>query len=242
MAGHSKWSNIKHRQGAQDAKRGKLFTKIIKEITISARIGGGIPSSNPRLRKAIENAKSNNMPGEKIENAIKKGTGELEGINYQEMIYEGYGPGGISLVIEVITDNKNRTVAEIRHLFSKYGGTLGETGSVTWMFEKKGIIAIDSKEIKEDEVLNNIIDLDIEEFIHENDIYIIETKPEKVNQISQAIRNFGYNLKSKNIQLVPKTLHNVNKKELFSAKELLNDLEENDDVTNLFTNLNVNIH
>ena len=117
MAGHSKWSNIKHRKGAQDAKRGKLFTKIIKEITISARIGGGIPSSNPRLRKAIENAKSNNMPGEKIENAIKKGTGELEGINYQEMIYEGYGPGGISLVIEVITDNKNRTVAEIRHLF-----------------------------------------------------------------------------------------------------------------------------
>lgn len=240
MAGHSKWSNIKHRKGAQDAKRGKLFTKIIKEITISSRIAGGDISSNPRLRKAIDNAKSSNMPGEKIENAIKKGTGELEGVNYEDMVYEGYGPGGISLILEVITDNKNRTVAEIRHLLSKYGGNLGETGSVIWMFDKKGIIILNCNEDNEEEILNNIIDLDILEFINDNGIYTIETKPEKTIQIGEAIKTYGYRVISIDIQLIPKVFHSVNEAESNSVINLLNDLEENDDINNIYTNFNTN--
>ena len=138
MAGHSKWANIKHRKGAQDQKRGKIFTKLIREITISSRLGGGDLESNPRLRKAVNNAKSNNMPSEKIDRAIKKGTGALEGVSYEEIVYEGYGPNGVAIIVEVITDNKNRSVAELRHAFTKFGGSLGEVGSVCWMFEKKG--------------------------------------------------------------------------------------------------------
>ena len=140
MAGHSKWANIRHRKGAQDAKRGKIFTKIIKEITVSARIGGGEVESNPRLRKSVANAKSNNIPADKITRAIKKGTGELEGANYEDVSYEGYGPGGGAILMEIITDNRNRTVADIRHLLTKHGGNLGENGSVSWMFDKKGQI------------------------------------------------------------------------------------------------------
>ncbi len=241
MAGHSKWSNIKHRKGAQDAKRGKLFTKIIKEITISSRIGGGDLSSNPRLRKAIDNAKSSNMPGENIEKAIKKGTGELEGTHYEDVVYEGFGPGGISLILEVITDNKNRTVAEIRHLLSKYGGNLGETGSVTWMFDKKGIIIINVGDCDEEEILDKIIDLDIEDFINESGLYIIETKPGKTTQISEAIKNYGYKIESTDIQLIPKVFHSVNKEESSSIINLLNDLEENDDITNFYTNFDTNV-
>ena len=146
MAGHSKWANIKHRKGAQDAKRGKIFTKIIKEITVSSKIGGVDIESNPRLRKAVENAKANNMPADNIERAIKKGAGTLEGIKYEEVIYEGYGPSGVAILLEVVTDNKNRSVSEIRHAFSKFGGNLAENGSVSWLFEKKGIcIKFDSK-------------------------------------------------------------------------------------------------
>ena len=140
MAGHSKWANIKHRKGAQDAKRGKIFTKIIKEITVSSRIGGTDIESNPRLRKAVENAKANNMPADNIERAIKKGAGTLEGVKYEEVTYEGYGPSGVAILLEVVTDNKNRSVSEIRHAFSKFGGNLAENGSVSWLFEKKGVI------------------------------------------------------------------------------------------------------
>ena len=240
MAGHSKWSNIKHRKGAQDAKRGKLFTKIIKEITISSKIGGGDLSSNPRLRKAIDSAKSSNMPGEKIEKAIRKGTGELEGVNYEDMVYEGYGPGGISLILEAITDNKNRTVAEIRHLLSKYGGNLGETGSVTWMFDKKGLIIINSIEAPEEEILNKIIDLDIEEFTKDGELYIIETKPNKVFQVGEIIKSHGYKIESIDIKLIPKVTHSVNKEESNSIVNLLSELEENDDITNLYTNFDIN--
>ena len=159
MAGHSKWSNIKHRKGAQDAKRAKIFTKIIKEITISSRLGGGDLDSNPRLRKAVTNGKASNLPADKIERAIKKGTGELEGVVYDEISYEGFGPGGFALILNVITDNKNRSVAEIRHLLSKYGGNLGANGSVSWMFEKKGLILIDKNSCDESKLFNFSFDL-----------------------------------------------------------------------------------
>ena len=164
MAGHSKWANIRHRKGAQDKKRGKIFTKIIKEITISARLDGGEISSNPRLRKAVSNAKSNNLPADKIQRAIKKGTGELEGVLYEEVTYEGYGPGGVAIMMDIITDNKNRSVAEIRHILSKYSGNLGENGSVSWMFNKRGLIILASTSDDEDIVFEATIDAGAEDF------------------------------------------------------------------------------
>ena len=168
MAGHSKWANIRHRKGAQDKKRAKIFTKLIKEITIASRLGGGDISSNPRLRKAVSNAKSSNLPSDKIERAIKKGTGELEGVIYEEVTYEGYGPGGVAILINIITDNKNRTVAEIRHLLSKFDGNLGENGSVSWMFDITGQIIIESKSGSEDTVLEDAIDAGADDFYAEN--------------------------------------------------------------------------
>ena len=158
MAGHSKWANIRHRKGAQDQKRGKIFTKIIKEITISARLAGGDPNANPRLRKAISNAKSNNMPSDKIERAIKKGTGELDGVIYEEITYEGFGPGGVAIMMDVITDNKNRSVADIRHLLAKYKGNLGESGSVSWIFDKKGQIIVSSESNDEEIVFDSALE------------------------------------------------------------------------------------
>src|SRR4030042_5104332 len=153
MAGHSKWSTIKHKKGAADARRGKIFTKLIKEVTVAARMGGGDPNGNPRLRSAILAAKAENMPRENIDRAIKKGTGELEGVNYEELNYEGYGPGGVAMMLEVLTDNKNRTVADVRHVFSKHNGNLGETGCVSWMFEKKGLIVIEKSGVDEDRLI-----------------------------------------------------------------------------------------
>ena len=167
MAGHSKWANIRHRKGAQDKKRSKIFTKLIKEITIASRLGGGEISSNPRLRKAVSNAKSSNLPSDKIERAIKKGTGELEGVTYEEVTYEGYGPGGVAILINIITDNKNRTVAEIRHLLSKFDGNLGENGSVSWMFDKTGQIIMESKSESEDTVFEDAIDAGADDFYAE---------------------------------------------------------------------------
>ena len=163
MAGHSKWANIKHKKAAQDAKKGKVFTKIIKELTIVSRDGGSDPDSNPRLRQAISLAKSANMPNDTIDRAIKKGAGELDGINYEEILYEGYGPGGIAIIMNALTDNRNRTVAEIRHLMNKYGGNLGEAGSVSWMFRHEGQIIIDATSINEDTFIENVIDLEIED-------------------------------------------------------------------------------
>ena len=175
MAGHSKWANIRHRKGAQDKKRAKIFTKLIKEITIASRLGGGDISSNPRLRKAVSNAKSSNLPSDKIERAIKKGTGELEGVIYEEVTYEGYGPGGVAILINIITDNKNRTVAEIRHIFSKFDGNLGENGSVSWMFDKTGQIIMESKSGSEDTAFEDAIDAGADDFYAENNFYLVST-------------------------------------------------------------------
>ena len=191
MAGHSKWANIRHRKGAQDQKRGKIFTKIIKEITISARLAGGDLSANPRLRKAVSNAKSNNMPNDKIDRAIKKGTGELDGVIYEEITYEGYGPGGVAIIMDVITDNKNRSVADIRHILTKYKGNLGESGSVSWIFEKKGQIILSRKLNDENIVFESALEAGAEDFETDDDIFIISTAPESLMQIRDVLESKG---------------------------------------------------
>jgi len=236
MAGHSKWANIRHRKGAQDQKRGKIFTKIIKEITISARIGGGDIAANPRLRKAVTNAKSNNMPADKIERAIKKGTGELEGVIYEEITYEGYGPGGVAILMDVITDNKNRSVAEIRHILSKYNGNLGESGSVSWMFEKEGQIVLSSTSGKEEVVFEAVIDAGAEDFQINNDVYMISTAPDRLMEVRDILENLGYDIKSAEIEMASKTNQKLEEKESELVLKLLDALEDNDDVNKLYTN------
>ena len=185
MAGHSKWSNIKHRKGAQDLKRSKVFTKLIKEITIAAKIGGGDIDSNPRLRKAVNDSKSSNMPNEKIDRAIKKGIGVLEGVSYEEVVYEGYGPNGVAIIVEVITDNKNRTVAELRHIFSKFGSSLGESGSVFWMFEKKGQITILNKALEFDSLFDISLNAGAEDISEIEEGFLITTHFESLKKVKK---------------------------------------------------------
>ena len=236
MAGHSKWANIRHRKGAQDKKRGKIFTKIIKEITISARLGGGEISANPRLRKAVSNAKSNNMPADKIERAIKKGTGELDGVIYEEVTYEGYGPGGVAILMDVITDNKNRSVAEIRHILSKFSGNLGENGSVSWMFDKIGLIILASIEENEDLVLEAAIDAGAKDFQSSEDIYLVSTDIDSLMEVRDNLEGLGYDIKSAEIDMIPKSTQKLEEKESQLVIRLLEALEDNDDVNKLYTN------
>ena len=236
MAGHSKWANIRHRKGAQDQKRGKIFTKIIKEITISSRLGGGDLTANPRLRKAVSNAKSNNMPADKIERAIKKGTGELDGVIYEEITYEGYGPGGVAILMNVITDNKNRSVAEIRHILSKYNGNLGENGSVSWMFDKEGQIVLSSNTNNEDTAFEAAIEAGAEDFQINGDIYLVSTTSDKLMEVRDLLENLGYEIRSAEIEMVPKTTQKLEKNDSEMVLALLDALEDNDDVNKLYTN------
>ncbi len=236
MAGHSKWSNIKHRKGAQDQKRGKVFTKIIKEITISARLNGGDINSNPRLRKAISNAKSNNMPSGKIERAIKKGIGELEGVFYEEITYEAYGPYGVAIIMDVITDNKNRSVADIRHILSKYNGKLTENGSVSWMFEKKGHIIISSNGIDENTLFEAIINAGAEDLQNIDDTYLISTAPEQLLEIRDNLEDNNYIIQSSELEMVPQTLQRLANNEINLVISLLQTLDDNDDVNKLYSN------
>tara|TARA_Y100001954_G_scaffold66786_1_gene72645 strand:- start:89 stop:811 length:723 start_codon:yes stop_codon:yes gene_type:complete len=236
MAGHSKWANIRHRKGAQDKKRSKIFTKLIKEITIASRLGGGEISSNPRLRKAVSNAKSSNLPSDKIERAIKKGTGELGGVIYEEIIYEGYGPGGVAILINIITDNKNRTVAEIRHIFSKFDGNLGENGSVSWMFDKSGQIIMESKLGSEDTVFEDVIDAGADDFYVDNNFYLVSTSVDQLMVIRDRLDNAGYVIKSAEIEMVPKTTQTLDDLEAKKFLKLLDALDDNDDVNKVYTN------
>ena len=240
MAGHSKWANIRHRKGAQDQKRGKIFTKIIKEITISARLAGGDPNANPRLRKAISNAKSNNMPSDKIERAIKKGTGELDGVIYEEITYEGFGPGGVAIMMDVITDNKNRSVADIRHLLAKYKGNLGESGSVSWIFDKKGQIIVPSESNDEEIVFESALEVGAEDFQTHDDIFIISPKPELLMKVRDALESQGYNIISAEIDMVPNSFQKLDGQEADRALDLLNTLEDNEDVNKLYSNFDFN--
>ena len=239
MAGHSKWSNIKHRKGAQDQKRGKIFTKLIREITIASRLGGGDLESNPRLRKAVSNAKSNNMPSEKIDRAIKKGTGLLEGVSYEEIIYEGYGPNGVAIIVEVITDNKNRSVAELRHAFTKFGGSLGETGSVSWMFEKKGQIIFENSLLGFDALFDLVIIAGAEDIEEYDDGYIVTTPFELLMEVRKVIEEKGCVIKSADYEMLSKTSQKLERSKSEKVINLLTSLENNDDVNKLFSNLEI---
>ena len=236
MSGHSKWATIRRKKGALDAKRGKLFTKLIKELTIAAREGGGDPSGNPRLRLAVDNAKAANMPADNIERAIKKATGELEGTTISELTYEGYGPGGIALLVEVATDNKNRTVAEVRHLFSKHGGNMGESGSVAWMFEKKGVISLPKQNNSEDEVMEIVLNAGAEDLQTEDEYFEIQTDLESFEPVRKALLDNNLTLDNASLQWIAKNTMNVTGENAEKMMKLIEGLEDCDDVQNVYSN------
>jgi YebC/PmpR family DNA-binding regulatory protein len=236
MSGHSKWATTKRKKAAIDAKRGKMFTKLIKEITIATREGGGDPAGNPRLRLAIDNAKSANMPQDNIERAIKKATGELEGITYHEFTYEGYATGGIALLVEVATDNKNRTVAEVRHLFSKGGGTLAENGSVAWMFQRKGIITLPKQEQSEDEIMEIILEAGADDLQTEDDFYEIQTPVETFDPVRKALAGKNINIENASLQWIAHNYVKVSGDDAEKVIKLIEALEESDDVQNVYSN------
>ena len=241
MAGHSKWKQIKHYKAATDAKRGAHFTKLIREITMAAKLGGGDPDGNPRLRTAIEIAKAASMPKENIERAVKKGTGELEGIEYVEITYEGYGPGGVAILIFSLTDNPTRTVAEIRHKLSRGGGNLGAANSVSWMFERKGLLSIDSTQYPEDDALEAALDAGAEDFKAEDERYEITTDPMTMHTVKSALELKGYEIVDAEIASVPKNLVSVSGKTAESLVRLLEELEELDDVQKVAANCDVEL-
>jgi YebC/PmpR family DNA-binding regulatory protein len=236
MSGHSKWSTIKRKKGALDAKRGKLFTKLIKELTIAAREGGGDPTGNPRLRLAIDNAKAANMPADNVERAIKKATGELEGATISELTYEGYGPGGVAILVEVATDNKNRTVAEVRHIFSKQGGNMGESGSVAWMFEKKGVISLPKQNKNEDEIMEIVLNAGAEDLQSEDEFYEIQTDIESFEPVRKALAEKKLNLDNASLQWIAKNTINVEGENAEKMMKLIEGLEDCDDVQNVYSN------
>lgn len=239
MSGHSKWHSIKHKKAATDAKRGKLFTRLIRELTIAARHGGGDPESNPRLRTAVQTAKAANMPGKNIDNAIKRGTGEIEGVAYEEITYEGYGPAGVALCIETVTDNKNRTSAEIRHLLTKHGGNLGEVGCVTWMFEKKGQITINGEDSIEDTLLEAVLEAGGEDVANNGGSFTVTTAPDDFESVRSAIDEAGFEIASAEVQLVPNTYKNLEGKEAERMLKLMDALEDQDDVQNVSANFDI---
>ncbi len=239
MSGHSKWSTIKRKKGVADAKRGKIFTTIIKEITIAARLGGGDESANPRLRQAIAKAKSANMPADNIKRAIKKGTGELPGINYEEAVYEGYGPAGVAIIMEILTDNKKRTVAGIRHLMSKYGGNLGENGSVAWMFDKKGQIVVEKNDYAEETMFDIVLECGAEDFETEDNEFIIITNPGDLMEVKDNLEAKEVVVRSADIELVPKNLQKVEGNDVEKVINLMEALEDNEDIKNVYANFDI---
>jgi len=239
MSGHSKWATIKRKKAANDAARGKIFTRLIKEITIAARDGGGDPEGNPRLRLAISNAKANNMPADNIKRAIQKGTGELPGTSYEEVTYESYGPGGVAILINVVTDNKNRTVSEIRHLLSRNNGKLAEVGSVAWMFEKKGVINVAKENHSEDDVLNVVLDAGADDLKTEDNYFEIITSPETFFPVKKALEEKNYKIESAELQMVPKDTIKLEGKDAEQCLKLMEALEEHDDVQNVYSNFDI---
>ena len=239
MSGHSKWSTIKHKKGATDAKRGKIFTKVIKEITVAARIGGGDVDGNPRLRLAVQKAKEVNMPQENLIRAIKKGTGELEGVQYQEISYEGYGPGGVAIFMEVMTDNKNRTISELRAVLDKNGGNMGENGCVAWIFEKKGTITIMTSEKDEEELLELVMDAGGDDLQTIDDYYEITTSVESFESVRKAIENSGLKVQSAQLTRIPQNTVNVEEKNCKSLLRLMDMLEDHDDIQKVYSNFDI---
>lgn len=237
MSGHSKWKNIQHRKGAQDAKRGKIFTKIAKEITVAAKIGGADPNSNPRLRLALGKARAVNMPRDNIDRAIKKGVGDTEGIIYTEKTYEGYGPGGIALIVECLTDNINRTVSEVRHAFTRAGGNLGTDGSVSYMFNKKGIIVYEKESVKSfDELFELALNNNADDVKEEGEVYEIICEPNDFNQLKDALDTLNLEPLAAELTMIPDNVIEVNEEKSKSIKKLIDILEDNDDVQNVYHN------
>ena len=239
MAGHSKWKQIKRKKAVTDARRASSWTKVIREITVAAKAGGGDPGGNPRLRTAIDAAKAVNMPNENIDRAIKKGTGELEGSSYEELTYEGYGPGGAAIFIEATTDNPNRTVAEIRHAFSRNHGNLGATGSVGWMFDRKGQIYLDAARSDEDRTLEIALDAGAEDFSREGDQYVVSTEPGTFHAVQDALRAAGLEVDSAELAMVPKNTVKVDGPDVDRIIRLVEALEELDDVSKVFSNFDI---
>jgi len=240
MSGHSKWHSIRHKKARVDAARGKVFTRLIKELTVSARIGGGDPDMNPRLRTAIQAAKAANMPAKNIENAVKKGTGELPGVVYEEIIYEGYGPGGVALYINAMTDNKKRTVAEIRHLLSKYGGNLGESGCVAWIFEKKGLIKVAKENYDEEELFMIVIDAGAEDMKSEDsEYYEIYTDYEQLDQVSARLAGNNVSVLSAEHTMIPQNTVKLEAKSAEQMLKLMDMLDDHDDVQDIFANFDI---
>jgi len=240
MSGHSKWSTIKRKKGANDAKRGKIFTRLIKEITVAARSGGGDPEGNPRLRSAIATAKTENMPKDNIARAIKKGTGEIAGEVYDEILYEGYGPGGVAVLVECMTDNRNRTVADVRHYFTKSNGNLGESGCVAWMFEKKGLILVDKETVLEEELMDQVLESGAEDMVEEGGEFQIFSAPEELDDVRNALEEGGVTFLDASLSMIPKnTVAVTDEKVARALLKLLENLEEHDDVQNVHANFDI---
>ncbi len=239
MSGHNKWSTIKHKKAATDAKRSKVWTKIIKEITVAARIGGGDISGNPRLRAGVDKARGANMPNDTIDRAIKKGTGELGGVSYEEITYEGYGPGGVAVLVEVTTDNRNRTVGEVRHTFEKFGGNFGASGSVAWMFKKRGVILVDKAAASEDRIMELAIEAGAEDVRDAGDLWEVDTEPSTYMAVKDALAKADIKPASAELAMVPSTRVHLDGGKAETMLKLMNALEDDDDVQNVWANFDI---
>lgn len=240
MSGHNKWSSIKHKKGAADAKRGRIFTKIVKEIAVAAREGGGNPDANPRLRLAVQKAKDANMPSDNVDRAIRKGTGELEGVSYEEVAFEGYAQGGVAVIVEGLTDNKNRTTAEVRSVFSKRGGNMAGAGSVSFQFEKKGLFLVSKENAEEEELMGIAIEAGAEDFTQEDEFFQITCQPQDFDKVRTALSEKNVKLESGELSMIPK--NTVKVEDLETAKKILalvDDLEDNEDIQNVYSNFDI---
>lgn len=240
MSGHNKWSTIKHKKGAADAKRGKVFTKIIKEISVAAKLGGSDPAANPRLRTAIDKAKGENMPKDNIERAIKKGAGEMDGVNYEEIVYEGYGPAGVAVLVEVMTDNRNRTVSDVRSIFTKCNGNMGETGCVSWIFDKKGLILF-PRSVDFDKLFEAAIEAGADDVAEQDEQFEVTTDPATFMEVRDALTAAGFKFESAEVTMIPQTMVKLEGKQAESMLKMMDKLEDNDDVQNVYANFDISM-
>jgi YebC/PmpR family DNA-binding regulatory protein len=239
MSGHSKWSSIKHKKAAKDAKRGKLFTKLIKEISVAARLGGGDINANPRLRTAVTTARANSMPNDNIDRAIKKGTGELEGVHYEEVSYEGYGPGGAAIMASVVTDNRNRTVSELRRIFEKHGGNMGAAGCVAWMFTKRGLLTVEHGKADEDRLMEIALEAGADDVRESGDIFEVDTAPDNFEAVKSALQDASIETASAEVTMVPQNTVSVTGKDAEQTMKLLEELDDHDDVQSVASNVDI---
>ena len=237
MSGHSKWATTKHKKAAIDSKRGKIFTKVIKEITVAARIGGGDPEGNARLRTVIQKAKEANMPADNIKKAIQKGTGELPGVSYEEAVFEGYGPGGVAVIATIMTDNRNRTVPEIRHIFGKHGGNMGEAGCVSWMFDKRGYIVVEGGKVDEEKLMSIIVEAGAEDMRRDGDNFEVITTPGELETVKKMIEDGGIKVALSEVTMLPQNYMELDDKVAAQVLRLIEALEDNDDVQNVYSNI-----